>query len=1037
MKRVVNIFIWTLFCLLLFPQFLFPFPDYLDKGNRVFPLELSKKDLEQSYVKKYTTQKEFFEMEKSFNSIQLYFILSEKESKYFYALQIKDDSYTNYLDENFTVKVNGKLIELIPIFSKEGLYFKIIPYFLKVGENEILIEAKNKKYLSIDEIEMFSLLDTSEEIHFTQFFSGPIIETQPATHFEQLKYDVLHYDLAIQLNMSSTNIIGVLTMTAKSLDNSLQNVPLDLNDNSGSMTVTQVDQGPSTPTLSYTLDGSEERLFITLPSPVPVDNNFTVRVFYSGVPNPSGYFGASYVRSTHNSTPIIYTFSEPYGARKWWPCKDIPDDKATMDLYIKCPNAYFPVSNGNLISTVDNGDGTSTFNWSETYQMSTYLALIACTNYSVISGTYISQDGLKTMTVAHYLYPENFDAEKGALPDTIDLIDYFSNKFCEYPFLTEKYVTASHNSGSGMEHQTCTSMPALDLVGGGYGRRNIHELSHMWFGDMITMGHFNHLWLNEGFATYCEALWQEDTYGVGDYHSYVNAWSTSDAYPIVSDSADSFSPNIVYRKGAWVLHMLRHVVGDDDFFESIGNYITNLNYVYGTALSEDLQNEFEIITGQDLSWFFNEWLYRAVRPSYNWSWGKHIEGSNNILDIYITQTQTGDPYIMPIDLLVSFSGGGSETVVIQNNLKTQEFHINLGSNSPTDVSFDPDNWILDYATEQTTTPAKPVIRSAMNVSGFGDRAQITWVANGEAYCNGYELYVSEDLTGWLLAADNTILTKTTTTYDVTGLIAGNDYYFMLRATNNSGPPSDFSDIYGCRFTTNPTKLLVVEGYDRWETQFGGVYEGIYYVGKSIDYCGVAFNTCDNDIVGATVNLSDYDAVIWVLGEESTVNETFSSSEQTLVQNYLNSGKCFFVSGAEIAWDLDHNGSTSDKNFYHNYLKATYVGDDANTHQFIGNVGTIFSDISTNSFDDGTHHSWDVVYPDRLGISDGSVACMTYVGGTADNASIQYQGTYKLVNMGFPFETIVIEDARNNVMRDILNFFGFNTAVENWELCYIY
>ena len=143
----------------------------------------------------------------------------------------------------------------------------------------------------------------------------------------------------------------------------------------------------------------------------------------------------------------------------------------------------------------------------------------------------------------------------------------------------------------------------------------------------------------------------------------------------------------------------------------------------------------------------------------------------------------------------------------------------------------------------------------------------------------------------------------------------------------------------------------------------------------------------------------------------------------------------FMKSCGISISNDELNEDVWRKFYNNYLKADYVGDDANTYQFKGNAGTIFNDISTSSFDDGTHHSWNVAYPDRLGTYGGSVACMTYVLGTADTAAIQYQGTYKLVNMGFPFETIVTEEARDNVMRDILNFFNFNTAVENWELCY--
>lgn len=1008
-------------------------PSNIQGIDREIIFDISKSEMQSTKVLNSDKQSQPVEIIYTENFSKITFILNQKQSQLVYALRVKDELYTDSENPDFTIYINGKIFEQVPMFTPEGLYFKIISYFLIEGNNEIAFFSEKNKKPTIEEVEMFSLEDY-EDSHFARLFISPLAKTQPAAHPDQLKYDALSYDLSMSLVMTSRTITaGSLTMTAMSLDSTLTNVVLDLNDNSNQLTVSGVFLMPANQALTYNHNTSEERLYITLPSAVPKDTNFTVKVNYSGTPSNTGTFGSPFARTTHNSVSLIYTFSEPYAARKWWPCKDLPDDKALFSSHITCPSTYNAVSNGSLTSTVDNGDGTKTYNWTESYPVATYLVSVCCTNYQVTTGNYTSQDGLVTMPVSLYLYPENFDAEKGALNPTIEILDYFAELFGEYPFLTEKYANVSHASSSGMEHQTNTSMPALNLTDP-YHRRNIHELTHMWFGDLITMKHFNHLWLNEGWATYCEALWQEHASGMAAYHSYVDAWVTADTYPLVSDSADAFSGNIVYRKGAWVLHMLRHIVGDTVFFQATRNYVANPNLRYGNALSIDLQQEYENVYGQSLAWFFDEWLYRAVRPSYTWGWNSHDEGTNKVLDLYITQTQSGDAYTMPIDIRVTYQGGSSEIIKVFNNLKVQEFHVSLGSKPAiTNVEFDPENWILDNATQQTLKPAKPIIRSAMNIVGQPNRALVTWVENVESYCSGYQLYVTQNLTDWTLVADNNVLTKSTTSYQVTGLNENTDYYFYLRATNSSGPASDFSDVYGCRTNSSQTKILIVEGYDRWETQIGGVYNGVFYTGKSIANYGSAFNTCDNDIVGTTVNLTDYDIVIWLLGQESVDNETFSTAEQTLVQAFLNSDKNLFVSGSEIGWDLGRSGisSAGDIAFYNNYLKANYIGDDSNTYQATGDLGGIFKDLGLINFDNGSNHSYDVGYPDEISPNGTAVSCMTYVGGTNDTACIQFEGNYKLVYLAFPFETIVTDTARNNTMKYILDFFATTSRFNDW------
>jgi len=371
-----------------------------------------------------------------------------------------------------------------------------------------------------------------------------------------------------------------------------------------------------------------------------------------------------------------------------------------MEFHITCPTAYTAVSNGTLLSLVDNGNGTHTYNWYEAYPMVTYLASIACTNYVKYTGTYTSLLGTATMEVSNYIFPENVGTESNGIGGTLALMEFFARTFGEYAFLTEKYVTATHTISSSMEHQTATSLRPGGLSSDGLTRSNCHELAHQWFGDAITMRHFDHLWLNEGFGTYLEALWEEDQFGTAAYHDYVNAWSTSDSYPIISSSADNFLGSIVYRKGAWVLHMLRHVVGDTDFFQAIRNYYADPILLYDTALTPDLVAHFNAVTGEDMSWFFDEWLYRAERPDYQWYWSAHPEGADTMLDLHITQMQGGDPYIMPIDFAVEISGGPAQTVTVLNNLTTQDFEINLGPGiSVLSVTFDPDNWVLEYNTE--------------------------------------------------------------------------------------------------------------------------------------------------------------------------------------------------------------------------------------------------------------------------------------------------------------------------------------------------
>ncbi|HPB31975.1 MAG TPA: M1 family aminopeptidase, partial [Candidatus Sumerlaeota bacterium] len=783
---------------------------------------------------------------------------------------LKGETYAVHIlgafEENFPeVFLNGGRIDYSPLRRSDGFMFHV-PWGLLnpriVNRFEFRFSADRAPV--IEAVDAFSLLGTSEEVHFERVFSDIGVMAQPAAHPDQLRYDAQHYVLSLELIMTSTQISNAsLTISGEVVNGPMSQVVLDFHPNGGLMTVSSV-RDAANQVLTHSIDTTNRRLHITLPAPLATSETFTVTVYYSGTPATGGTFGAPYRAETHGSgAPVIYTFSQPYGARHWWPCKDIPEDKATMEMKITVPEPYFAVSNGSLVSLTGMGTGKRVFHYSETYPMVTYLASICCSDYAYVPGEYTSQDGLTFMPVGHYVYPENYEAEKNGLIGTLEAMNLFATMFDEYPFLTEKYVTATHNSGSGMEHQTCTSMPALNLSPDGRHRRNIHELAHMWFGDAVAINHFDHLWLNEGYATYAEALYDEHYYGKAAYHAYVNSWITTgidDTRVLVSTSADAFRGSLVYRKGAMVLHMLRHVMGDESFFNMVRSYYKK--HIHSTVLTPDLQAKAEEFYGGSLSWFFNRWVYAAGRPRYSWAWTLDKEGSDNLVRLSITQTHTGDAFQMPVDIVVSPLNGSSQTHVVFNNQKAQQdFVINTGSLEPFEVQFDPDNWILKNMT--TSAAPAPILKSVM--AGVSeDNIVISWESGG-GVTGSFQIIGTDNLTTWTVIANSHQLPASASSFTIPDVRPDSYMQVRIRALSATGQAGPWSDTYDVRRAEGP-RVLVVDGNDRWAADGLGPHAWAAWNGFSINECGVSFDSCANEaVIAGGVSLADYDAVIWVLG----------------------------------------------------------------------------------------------------------------------------------------------------------------------------
>jgi aminopeptidase N len=733
------------------------------------------------------------------------------------------------------ITINGRTLDMSPVERVDGLLFRVTENYLRSGSNEFVILRQGAdKSTGWDGTKLFSLASSTEEVHFDQAFSDtPMAGVLPPVHSSQEKYDVKWYDCTWVPSMSSAQLSAgsVVWMGATSLDSTLQSVALDFEDNAGQMFAASVDSGPATAAIPFTQDGANNKLIVNFPAPIAAGTEFRIRVFYQGTPATGGAFGSAYRRETHgpSSTPVIFTFSEPYKARNWWPCKDQPADKATTTtqrVIVPAGAGWEVVTNGKLISKSSNA-GLETWTWSNSHPISTYLISVCISNYIYRNAVYTSRDGLTTMAISHAIYPENFSEEEFGAAGTLEVMNFFADRFGEYPFLSEKYFTASHNSGSGMEHQTCTSMPGGDVFDG-MGRRNVHELAHHWFGDKITCTTFDHVWLNEGFSTYCEALWDEFKFGRFAYWSRVNAWQAATDQPTVGPSSDNFDQNAVYQKGGLILHMLRHVVGDATFAQIMRDWAQAPAHAYGTALSADFETVAELTSGRELTPFFDQWLNHPIntsdpsRPTYRFNATTGKSGISNVFTFQLNQTQTPTLYSMPVDVVVTDETGIGTVRVATNTLATESFSYNFGNVVPCEVELDPDNWILKSQALSINTCGLPRAEAnkpyAYRLHASFNSGTVTWIG-GAGLPSGLSLSSTGLITGTptvpgtysvsvtASSGVSTPLTRSTTlNLDVVSTPLPLEIIVESRAPTGSGPSGGgYSESNAALFSDNTTK----------------------------------------------------------------------------------------------------------------------------------------------------------------------------------------------------------------------------------------
>lgn len=507
-------------------------------------------------------------------------------------------------------------------------------------------------------------------------------------------FDVTRYFLNLYFDDQAKSVSGSVEVTGTSLVDGMQHVVLDLANN---MNVSVVTQG--LPTIPFSHVGNV--VDITLSQPLDSGETFTIKVNYDGTPiTVFDYFGWNKYNGSGNGE-MVWSLSEPSGARYWWPCKDRPDDKAQVEEWWVVRSEWVATGNGRLLGIDNLPAGKKRYRWAATNPLPSYLVSVAATDYLTFSHTYTPLGG-GSMPVDYYVYPEDFSDAQVSYSETPAMIEFYAQTFGEYPFVDDKYGMSSFPFGGAMEHTTNTSYGYL-LINGAHTYDFViaHELAHQWWGDSISPETWLDVWLNEGFATYSEALWYEHLGGGSAYHSYMQSLYHTSFSGTLYDPSQLFGTT-VYDKGGWVVHMLRGVLGDAAFFQGLRNWYEG--HKDSTGNTAQFQATLEGVYGAPLDWFFEQWVYKANRPRYDYGYTTADIGGGTYRNyVRIVQTQTNaDVFTMPTRLTLT-TAAGSEVRVVWNDAEDQDFV--LDTTQPLlALQLDADDWILKGPVSQITLP---------------------------------------------------------------------------------------------------------------------------------------------------------------------------------------------------------------------------------------------------------------------------------------------------------------------------------------------
>ena len=530
----------------------------------------------------------------------------------------------------------------------------------------------------------------SRETKGTRLYENPLNERWLSA------YDVKAYALDLGVTNESTFIEGSVIITAEAT-RAMDTLVLELQD---ALEVSGVGL-PGSTGLGYT--HLDDVLYISLDRTYEKGELFSVGITYGGEAGGNGGFfsGISSVKDRKYGYRVTYTLSEPQNARDWFPVKQVLEDKIdSVTAVYRCPGGLMVGSNGVLVSR-DSINGENVFTWKTNYPMAYYLLSFSVADYRDFSFNAPLNAAGDSVLVQNFIYDSDelqVDAEADIRMDA-SLIHTFSRLVSEYPFADEKYGHCLAPMGGGMEHQTMTTLADFNFY------LVAHELAHQWFGDHVTCGNWQDIWINEGFASYFEYIAAQEIHG----QDYADNWmdhamsvalrETSGSVYVPEKDAENayrvFDNGLSYIKGATLLHMIRFMLDNDEvFFRVLRAFLED--YAEGVALGSDFREVLERESGMDFQAFFQQWYYGEGFPRFTLYWEQ--EGDSLVIrsEQRTTAPESTPLFQVPFEVELICAGGENRRVRLYQQEAEQRFYV------PVDirvegVRFDPDNWLLEQS----------------------------------------------------------------------------------------------------------------------------------------------------------------------------------------------------------------------------------------------------------------------------------------------------------------------------------------------------
>ena len=537
----------------------------------------------------------------------------------------------------------------------------------------------------------------------------------------RIKNDLIHTKLEVKFDWSKERLIGKAELTFKPFFYPTNSLELDAKN----FDIQKVALATGKK-LKYEYDG--KKLQIQLNRAYKRTEYYKIIIEYVAKPSEGEIGGSAAITSDKglffinaegkdkNKPQQIWTQGETENNSRWFPTIDKPNERCTQEIYITVQDKFKTLSNGALISSNKNADGTRTDYWKMEQAHAPYLFMMAVGDFAIV------KDSWKGIPVNYYVEPEYEVDAKNIFAHTPEMLSFFSEKLgLDYMWPTFSQIIVRDYVSGAMENTTAViygetqQKKTRELIDDPNDYIIAHEMFHHWFGDYVTCESWANLTLNEGFANYSEYLWFEHKYGrdeadfhrINELNGYLGSVQGGGIHPLIwfdNPDKEAMFDGHSYNKGGLVLHMLRNYVGEEAFFAALKKYLTD--NAYSAVEAHDLRLAFEATTGQDLNWFFNQWYFSAGHPQLTIDYDYDLATQTASVTIEQTQDPEKNPAIFQLPIAIDIYENAN-TVTRKNvwmNLRKQTFTFKTAS-KPALINVDADKTLLAERKDNKTTAA--------------------------------------------------------------------------------------------------------------------------------------------------------------------------------------------------------------------------------------------------------------------------------------------------------------------------------------------